>query len=270
LSERGPDPRHTGLDQAGCIVLEERQVDLLQALVEAHRTVEPRVDFRVLMLPPIGCRVEHPGLTNLPRLSRTDVEALAELRFIRLKRHSWALWEFSITHRALRYYGELQRQGTPAERVEQTIRRLIESQSFKARFPDAYAKWAKAEELLCAADALSQLTAVGHHCREAVQDFANALVAQYKPPDCPADPASTVARVRAVLNVQRSSLPSTVHPFLDALLAYWGTVIDLHQRQEHGAQREGRPLTQEDGRRVVFQTLLVMYEIDRALSAEPQ
>jgi hypothetical protein len=37
------------------------------------------------------------------------------------------------------------------------------------------------------------------------------------------------------------------------------------KRQEHGGQKEGRPLTWEDARRVVFQTLIVMYEIDRAL-----
>jgi hypothetical protein len=38
------------------------------------------------------------------------------------------------------------------------------------------------------------------------------------------------------------------------------------QRQEHGAQKEGRPLVWEDGRRVVFQTAIVMFELDRALS----
>jgi hypothetical protein len=47
---------------------------------------------------------------------------------------------------------------------------------------------------------------------------------------------------------------------------YWGTVNDLIQRQEHGAQREGGALAWEDGRRVVFQTAIVMFEIDRSLS----
>jgi len=56
-----------------------------------------------------------------------------------------------------------------------------------------------------------------------------------------------------------------VSAFLDALLVYWGTACDLVQRQEHGSQREGAPLTWEDARRVVFQTMLVMYEVGRAV-----
>lgn len=48
---------------------------------------------------------------------------------------------------------------------------------------------------------------------------------------------------------------------LDALVVYWGTVSDLIQRQEHGAQKEGEALRWEDGRRVVFQTAVVMFEI---------
>jgi hypothetical protein len=43
------------------------------------------------------------------------------------------------------------------------------------------------------------------------------------------------------------------------MVDYWNALVDLHQRQEHGAQRQGQPLTWEDGRRVVFQTILVMY-----------
>jgi hypothetical protein len=46
---------------------------------------------------------------------------------------------------------------------------------------------------------------------------------------------------------------------------YWGTVSDLVQRQEHGAQKQGAELTWEDARRVVFQTAIVMYEVSRAL-----
>ena len=48
-------------------------------------------------------------------------------------------------------------------------------------------------------------------------------------------------------------------------MTYWGTVSDLVQRQEHGAQREGKQLVWEDARRVVFQTANVMFEIDRSL-----
>jgi hypothetical protein len=74
-----------------------------------------------------------------------------------------------------------------------------------------------------------------------------------------------VARIRSVLQQHAAKLGTTAAPFLDALLVYWGTVSDLVQRQEHGAQKEGRPLVWEDGRRVVFQTAIVMFEVDRTL-----
>lgn len=49
------------------------------------------------------------------------------------------------------------------------------------------------------------------------------------------------------------------------LLDYWRKANDLVQRQEHGAAREpDESFIWEDSRRVVFQTLIVMYEIDRA------
>jgi hypothetical protein len=37
-------------------------------------------------------------------------------------------------------------------------------------------------------------------------------------------------------------------------------------RQEHAGTREGEPLIWEDGRRVVLQTAVVMFEIDKSLS----
>ena len=111
-----------------------------------------------------------------------------------------------------------------------------------------------------------QLTTIGHLCREAMQEFATSLCAAHNATPAEPDPAKTVARVRAVLKHEGAPLGEKLAAFFDALLAYWGTVSDLVQRQEHGGQKEGEPLMWEDGRRVVFQTLLVMYEVDGALS----
>lgn len=91
---------------------------------------------------------------------------------------------------------------------------------------------------------------------------------RYRPANVPEDKAKTVARLRAVLNQHADQLGTTAKPFLDALLAYWGTVNDLVQRQEHGGQKEGAVLLWEDGRRVVFQTAVVMYEVDQGLSRQ--
>lgn len=115
-------------------------------------------------------------------------------------------------------------------------------------------------------DSQNQLTMIGHLCREAMQKFATALVDQYQLSNVDKDKAHTVARLKAVLNIQANQLGKTEKPFLDVILIYWGTVSDLVQRQEHDSLKEGIQLVWEDGRRIVFQTLLVMFEIDKSLS----
>lgn len=52
---------------------------------------------------------------------------------------------------------------------------------------------------------------------------------------------------------------------LQTLRAYWSSTIDLIQRQEHGATKEGVPLEWEDARLVVFSTMVSMAELDRAV-----
>jgi hypothetical protein len=159
-----------------------------------------------------------------------------------------------------------QRAGQPIQNIETTIRNYLDADHFLQKYPKAYQKWAEAESMLWAGDSEHQLTTIGHLCREATQEFATALVEHCQPPDVDRDKAHTVTRIRAVLNLLDAQLGSTEKPFLDALLAYWGTVSDLIQRQEHGGRKEGDPLVWEDGRRVVFQTAVVMFEIDRAIS----
>ena len=75
-----------------------------------------------------------------------------------------------------------------------------------------------------------------------------------------------INRIKSVLLGEANRLGKTEKEFLNALLEYWKTISSLVQRQEHGAEREKKDLLWEDGRRVVFQTLIVMYEVDRALS----
>ena len=78
------------------------------------------------------------------------------------------------------------------------------------------------------------------------------------------DKSRDINRIQAVVDQRRSQLGTTA-ALLDALVSYWRVVSGLVQRQEHGAQKEGRPLVWEDGRRVVFQTAIIMFEVDRML-----
>lgn len=99
-----------------------------------------------------------------------------------------------------------------------------------------------------------------------MQEFITALVEHYKLLSVDKDKSNTVRRLKAVLDLRKNQVGKTVEPFIEALIAYWGTICDLVQRQEHGAQKEGRELVWEDGRRVVFQTVVVMFEIDKIIS----
>jgi hypothetical protein len=78
--------------------------------------------------------------------------------------------------------------------------------------------------------------------------------------------AGPTPKIRAALRAAGERLGSTERDALDTLTAWWSSVYDLAQRQEHGAQREGQPLVYEDSRRLVFMTTIVMSEIDRSFS----
>jgi hypothetical protein len=172
-----------------------------------------------------------------------------------------------VTPLGFRYYEHIKQKGNlPVQNVEATVLRYLDADDFQKKYPKAYEKWSTAAKLLSASDSEKQFTTVGHLIREAMQEYANALVDKYRPSNVNSDKTKIVDRVRTVLNTQLEETGKRTKPFLDALLAYWGTVSDLVQRQEHGAQKEGKPLVWEDARRVVFQTAVVMFEIDRMLA----
>lgn len=168
--------------------------------------------------------------------------------------------ERRLTPENLRYSGRAHRAVT-ARHLQLVFAPYLDEEDFGFRYPTAHALWSNAADLL-SRDPELHATRIGHDCREALVAFAAELIAQ-QGVRCEAIPrAHTVARVRAVLDAQVSS--EAVRAQLEALLSYWGTVSDLPQRQEHGGHREGEPLSGADSRRVVFQTRVVMYEIDHA------
>jgi hypothetical protein len=251
------------------VLLDQEQEDLLKVLVEASRNVprDQREAFH-LLTDGDGSSILHPGLPGRQiRVHDGDVHLL-EAQGLLLVTHIGRFdRSFVVTPQGASLYEELQRRsGAPTQQVEETLMRYLDSDAFQRSYPEAHHKWAEAAELLSRSDSQQQLTMIGHRCREAMQEFAAALVDRHHPPGVDDDRAHDVARIRAVLEQNRPRLGTTAAPFLDALLAYWGTVSDLVQRQEHGAQKEGRPLVWEDGRRVVFQTAVVMFEVDRSLS----
>jgi hypothetical protein len=252
----------------GQILLEQEQQDLLTALVEASRNVPRDQREEFIYVRTMGSsEVQHPGLPGWQlSVYQGDLEVLAAEGLLNATAPQRGVLMFDVAPRGFALYEELRRRArTPVQQVEEHLMRYLDSDAFRRSYPEAHRKWVEAAERLWASDSQQQLTTIGHLCREAMQAFATGLVEHHQPPGVNTDRAHDVARIRSVLQQHAAKLGTTAAPFLDALLAYWGTVSDLVQRQEHGAQKEGRPLVWEDGRRVVFQTAIVMFEVDRAL-----
>jgi hypothetical protein len=249
------------------------QVELLCTIVEADRNIPPaqRQPFFFSHVADNDPRahVDHPGLpTGTCRAHLSDLEELRDAGLIAVRSYgSRYSGDFDVRSPAHTYYEQVKRRSRqPLDRLTNAVRHYLSAEAFQRKYPTANSKWLDAETRLWAPDAASQLTTMGHLCREAMQAFASDLIEQYRPASVNPDPTKTVARLRSVLTLLSSQLGTTEEPFLDALIAYWGTVSDLVQRQEHGAQKEGQPLVWEDARRVVFQTAVVMFEVDSALS----
>ena len=250
------------------IILEPEQEDLLIKIVEAARNVphDKRQKFFIVQTN-VENYLDHPGLPGGEiQIYFGDVEILAREGLLALEQSLGGSPNFDVMPLGLRYYEYLKtRLGKPIERVEKTIHDYLGSHDFQKKYPKAFGKWSAAEELLWKADTKQQATTIGHLCRESVQEFADTLIEKYNPINAPEDKSKTVKRLEAVIDHRQKELGSSKESFLKALVEYWKEVNNLIQRQEHDSQKEGTELKWEDARRVVFQTIVVMFEIDRAL-----
>lgn len=243
--------------------LDGYQRKALVTMVEASRRVPEDVRpsfFYQHAFPDPHPTVKHPGLREAFHLSKGDIEVLSRAGLVIHRRQIHGCGNIDLTPAAFALYEKIQLQdGSPVTRLQEEIRAFLDAGAFRKRFSRAHDAWSKAAELLWAADhSTSQLSTIGHLCREAMQEFAAVLASAPQPPAPDPERTQTVARIRASLGAVRSS---SDRAFLDALLTYWGTVSDLVQRQEHAGAKDGATLTWDDARRVVFQTALVMYEI---------
>lgn len=253
------------------IPLELEQQELLAKFVEAVRNTprSKRASFDY-MATEQGDFIFHPGL---PRDARNevhgpDIEILAAAGMIHLSYGRRGISSFDVRPLGFKYYEQMKLlAGEPIRRVESTVRQYLDTEQFRKRYPDAFQKWSDAEMLLWGSDSQGQLTTIGHSCREAIQEFVSTLVDIYQPSGVDLDKAHTKNRIGTVISLKRDQLGTTEQPFLDALYAYFEAIEALIQRQEHGAQKEGEPLVWKDARRVVFQTMIVMYELDQALNS---
>jgi hypothetical protein len=152
-----------------------------------------------------------------------------------------------------------------AERSSRIVAQLaayIDEATFGSRHPIAHQKWRTAFDLFELDPAL-HATRIGHDVREALLEFANDLVREHA---VSVDMgAGTKTKIRAVFDAQEG-MSRDKRLLADKLIDFWHAVSNLAQRQEHAASREASPLTEDDARRVIFQTLNVMVELDSALT----
>lgn len=245
--------------------LEDEQRRLLCWMVESERAIptEQHGSFWILELSG-DAFLFHRHILQRPPVRKGDLRTLAENSLLR-RTYDDGSQGYELTPRGRNYYSELKRQdGAPVERITREVRNYLETEAFQINFARAYEFWRTAEDDLWGADSEGSLTKIGHACREAMQAFAAQAVEHVGVTDVGTDPAKTIARIRTALDYQEKT--GVRRDFLDALLAYWGTVNDLVQRQEHGAGKEGEHLMWEDARRIVFHTMIVMSEVARGFS----
>lgn len=257
------------------IRLDPEQEELLAQMVEAQRSL-PRKQRRHFILSEMldSTDLVHPAPGRI-ELTKSDMDALEMQGLVYLAAiGGHGSPNYDITPEGYAYYEALRtRRGRPLLEVEEEVtRRFIEGEEFRRYHPGAWTKWTQAADKLWSQGWEKELTNIGHLCRETIQEFASELIARFQPPDAPPDRNRDIARIKALLEQQKGQLPTRDSKLLDAnatyldsLLDYWRAVSGLIQRQEHGLADEEASLTWGDARRVVFQTVLVMYEIDASL-----
>jgi hypothetical protein len=249
-------------------MLTTEQEDLLVALVGMERGVprEQRGTFmKVMTLGSTGevIYIGNSGFRSQIPAHFQDLSALEDVGYVRSSGRSAS---FYVTGDGRAEVERLMRaKGEPAKRQEEEARRYLDSDGMRQRHSAAYARWVVAEGKLWGTETEGQQTEIGHSCREAMLLFATSLVERARPEPVERDPQLVVKRVEAVLRkVERSGRRRQA---LEALLGFWVGMKDLVERQEHGALKEGERLDWEDGRRLVFLTMVVMTELDRAVES---
>lgn len=239
--------------------LEPSQIELLGRMVEATRRLpeNARRSFQFAELGDSRAVLDHPGFQQ-EIVAFGDIAVMQHQDLLLLRYERAGVGKLDVSPKGIRLYEQWRRDmGKPIMQLEQRVLSHVDAEDFRAKYPKAHEKWNAAAELLWKSDTTAQLSVIGHLAREAMQEFAAVLPVQDHG-NSGTDKAQTVARVRSVLRGIKSN---TERAMLEALLAYWGTVSDLVQKQEHAGQRDGESLTWEDARRVVFHTAVVMYEV---------
>lgn len=242
------------------------QEHLLYELVERERQVprDQRTEFYFIQgMSHVLGRIHGPG--PLTKATHSELVTLSNAGLISVI--SWRehrIERFALSHFAYTYYEHMKTERRqPLEQVESDIVGYLDFGEFPKRYQEAYQSWSEASRLLRSSSAKHHLIEIGHHCREAFREYSLALASRFCPPGI-STVQNPTSRLRLIIVHLRDQI-GTPHEFLDALVEYFSQVWKLANRQEHSADKVGDSLTWEDARRLVFQTAIVMVEVDRLL-----
>ncbi len=248
------------------ILLEKEHEDLLILLVEASRKSFDQPQKFFIHKTTGGDFIHHPGLPKVTTAYFGHVEYLGRTGLISFSYTSRTSGNFDVLPLGYKYYEHIKStSGESSAHIEESVIQYLQSSNFQEKYALAFDRWKESEKLLWSEDVQNQLTTIGHLCREAVQSFTTILVEKTKPDEVDSDITHVVNRLKTVIK-NAPNLGKSSSKYFDALIKYWSAVNDLIQKQEHGSRREQSPLNWEDGRRVVFNTMILMYEIDRILN----
>jgi len=255
------------------IILEKEQQDLFRQITEIVKSV-PRNERMSIHL--IQTAIDYNILIPSKKFSCSEIEEVSSGDIQSLINYGLLDYDKSCTSRSLlyitpigfKYYEFLVSQiGDIVERIESHITNYLNLNAFEKKYPLTVNRIRAAEELLWKSDSMEKFTQIGHLCREAVQHFAEVLYRSNFGRDSSYPLNKTVIRLREIVEFKKENNSKSLTSFLDSLIVYWGELNDLVQKQEHGAEKElNEVLTWEESRRVLFQTLTLVYELDRSLS----
>ena len=106
---------------------------------------------------------------------------------------------FVIPPESLGYYAELRnRLNDQTDELEHDVHRYLDSPEFRSRFPSAFERWSEAASLLWESETDSELSTIGHKCREAIQEFVTTLLMIHGVDD--ANPNKAMTRIGSRLS----------------------------------------------------------------------
>ena len=222
--------------------------EVLDAWLVIRSKLDPKLDGRALA--PMFPAVSKGSIGNPLNTAYVREMLREQARKLRIEKR--------VTAEGLRRTYEAQ-QADRSTGINSRIGAYVDEEAFRRDYPAAYEKWRDALDFFVV-NPERHATRIGHDCREALMLFADEMVTVTGARADDAKPNETIKKIRAAL----ASSPNLSDKTRELTLAYFGTASDLAQRQEHGAIREKEPLTADDGRRVVFHTMLAMYEVRQA------